>query len=87
MSWALDRIKREREEAKATLVVLFIAMACLFIMSAILWPYTINKWLVYFGKSPVFKWYYGGFLSFFDFFNKIVIPAAILTWILMMFLQ
>lgn len=63
-------------------IILLISAA----IGAVLWPYTINTWLVYFGKSPLFTWYYGAILGFVPFIGQLTIPLAIITWIAMMFL-
>ena len=65
------------------LLVLFIVFA----MGAIFWPYTINTWLVYFHKSPVITWWEGGLLGFVPGFGQTSVPAAVNTWILMLFIK
>lgn len=63
----------------------FVALA--FIIGAILWPYTINSWLVYAGKPPCIEWWHGGLIGLVPAFGQFSIPAAIITWILMMILS
>ena len=66
------------------LIVLMVAFA---IIGAWLWPYTINTWLVYFNKPPAILWWHGALLGFCPFIGQATIPAAVVTWILMLFLQ
>lgn len=55
-------------------------------IGAFLWPYTINEWLVYFGNEPKVVWWQGALLGFVPYLGQATIPAAIITWILMLFL-
>lgn len=55
-------------------------------IGAICWPYTINTWLVFLGKPPVVVWWQGALLGFAPFIGQFSIPAAIVTWILMLFI-
>lgn len=63
-----------------------IIIGVLFAIGAILWPYTINSWLIYAGKDPYIEWWMGGLLGLAPIFGQTAIAAAIITWILMMFL-
>jgi hypothetical protein len=56
------------------------------IAGAFLWPYTINTWLVYFGKPEAIKMWHGALIGFIPFIGQATIPAAFITWIMMMFL-
>lgn len=56
------------------------------IIGAILWPYTLNSWLVFFGKEASVVWWQGAILGFMPFIGQVTIPAAIVTWILLLFL-
>jgi len=67
-------------------IVWLIVLSISAVIGAVLWPYTINTWLVYFGKQPVFTWYYGAILGFIPFIGQLTIPLAVITWIAMMFL-
>lgn len=57
------------------------------IIGAFCWPYTINSWLVFFGKAPNVVWWQGFILGYVPYFGQISIPAAIFTWLLMLFLM
>lgn len=51
------------------------------------WPYSLNSWLVFFGKVPSIVWYHGFLLGILPVFGQASIPIAIITWILMMFIK
>ena len=62
-------------------------IACLtFAIGAVLWPYTINTWLVYSGNPPQIEWWMGGLMSLVPGIGQSCIPAAFVTFILMLFL-
>jgi hypothetical protein len=63
----------------------FVCIICA-IMGSILWPYTLNTWLVYFGKEAVINGLHGALLGFCPVIGQVTIPAAVVTWILMLFL-
>jgi hypothetical protein len=50
------------------------------------WPFVINSWLVYFGKSASVIWWQGFLLGMVPYFGWLSIPCAAATWILMLFL-
>lgn len=56
------------------------------IIGAFCWPYTINTWLVFVGKVPKVLWWHGFILGYIPWFGTLSIPAAIVTWVLMLFL-
>jgi len=64
----------------------FIVIAIAFIIGACLWPYTINSWLVYADKEPVIEWWMGGLMGLVPGIGQASIPAAFVTFILMLFL-
>lgn len=55
------------------------------ILGAFCWPYTINTWLVFIGKEPSVVWWQGVLLGSIPYFGTITLPAAVITWILMLF--
>jgi hypothetical protein len=55
-------------------------------IGAWLFPYTINSWLVFLGKTPKVVWWHGALLGFAPFIGQLCIPLAVCTWILMLFL-
>ena len=67
-----------------TLIAIVVA-ACV-VVGALLWPYTINSWLVFLGKPAMVVWWHGALLGFAPIIGQAIIPAAIVTWILMLFL-
>lgn len=66
--------------------ILMLIFAVLFVMGAVLWPYTINTWLVYSGKEPAIEWWMGGLMAMVPGFGQTCIPAAIITFIIMLFI-
>jgi len=56
------------------------------ILGSILWPYSINSWLLFMGKDPVFPAWGGFLLGILPIFGQSVVAVAIVTWVLMMFL-
>lgn len=55
------------------------------IIGALCWPYVFNTWLVYTGKSACVVWWHGFLLGFVPRIGGMAIPAAVTTWILMLF--
>ena len=70
----------------AGFVVFVIAMLIGAAIGAFTWPYTINTWLVFLGKEPSIVWWQGSLLGFVPFVGYASIPAAVITWVLMLFL-
>ena len=68
--------------------LLFVFIILLFIcgVNTILVPYSINTWLVYFGKEPVVVWWHGVIIGIIPVIGEATIPFAFLTWLLMLFL-
>lgn len=64
------------------LFVLFVSAA----VGAVCWPYTINSWLVYIGKPPTCLWWHGALLGFVPYIGQASLPAAVITWVAMLFL-
>ena len=56
------------------------------IVGALCFPYAINTWLVFFGKAPVFLWWYGFILGYVPFVGQFAFPCAAITFILMFFI-
>ncbi len=57
-----------------------------FALGSWLWPYTINSWLVYAEKEPCVEWWMGGLMALVPGVGQGCIPAAFITFILMLFL-
>jgi len=51
------------------------------------WPYILNSWLVFIGKSSQVLWWHGFLLGIIPGFGEVSIPIAIFTWIAMLFLM
>ena len=65
------------------LMILIIVSA---IINGVAFPYTINSWLIYFGKEPVVLWWQGVLLGLVPGIGHLSIIFAVITWILMLFL-
>lgn len=50
------------------------------------WPYTINTWLLYFNNPQRIVFWQGMLLGFCPYLGQASIPAAAITWLLMLFL-
>lgn len=66
-------------------VIGFVLLICAAI-GAFLWPYSINAWLVFFGKPASVLWWHGAILGFVPVIGQATIPVAFITWVLMLFL-
>lgn len=56
------------------------------IVNSIAIPYTINTWLLYFGKVAVVTGWHGFFIGLIPVIGELTIVLAILTWVIMLFL-
>ena len=56
------------------------------IIGAICFPYAINTWLVFLGKTATIKWWQGFILGYVPWIGQAALPFAVITWILMLFL-
>ena len=79
----MDKIKRI---AYTQYGIMFLIIILGGIVGGLLWPYTINTWLVYFGEEPQVVWWQGALLGFVPLIGKLTIFFAVATWILMLFL-
>jgi len=66
-------------------IIIAVLLICA-VIGGLLWPYTLNTWLEYIGKEPCVVWWHGVLLGFCPIIGQATIPAAIVTWILMLFL-
>lgn len=55
-------------------------------IGAVTWTYSLNEWLIFFGKEPAVVWWQGALLGFVPFIGQASIPFAVVTWILMLVL-
>ncbi|MEE9579943.1 MAG: hypothetical protein V3V74_01335 [Nitrosomonadaceae bacterium] len=68
--------------------VVIMVVACIFFaIGTLLWPYTINTWLIYSDKPPQVEWWMGGLMGIVPGIGQMCIPAAFITFILMLFLN
>lgn len=71
---------------KLSITVLFVIALISAAIGAFVWPYTINAWLVFFGKPPGVLWWHGALLGLVPGLGQFAAPLAIMTWVLMLFL-
>jgi len=55
-------------------------------VGAFCWPYTINSWLSFADKPQTIVWWQGALLGLVPWLGQASIPAAVITWVLMLFL-
>lgn len=85
------RNSKDLDDIVGGIMALFI-LVFFWLLSAIVgiwtWPYTINTWLVFLGKTAVVTGWHGFFLGLVPFVGKIKfsLTLAVLTWIFMLFL-
>ncbi len=68
----------------AVIFVLAIYVGIVGGVGALINPYTINTWLVYFDKPPAVEWWHGGLIGVVA--APLIIPAGVITWVCMLFL-
>lgn len=67
-------------------IIIAIILVIFGVIGGFVWPYTLNTWLVFFGKAPTITFWNGVVLGIVPFIGQVSIPAAVITWILMLFL-
>lgn len=50
------------------------------------WPYAINEWLMFTGRTPTVEPWHGAIIGLVPGFGQASLPAATITWIAMLFL-
>jgi len=55
-------------------------------LGMLLVPYTLNSWLVFFGKESTIVWWKGALIGIIPGIGELMIPAAFITFVLMLFL-
>ena len=68
------------------LILVLIVLAISGLIGGFAWPYTLNTWLLFLGKTPLVTFWNGVILGFVPFIGQASIPAVVVTWILMLFL-
>ena len=79
--------KQEKETFIIYMIVILILLGISSIIGGFLWPYTINSWLLFFNKEASIVFWQGCLLGLAPFIGQASIPAAIITWILMLFIS
>jgi hypothetical protein len=68
------------------IVSALIALSISGIIGAFCFPYAINTWLVFFGKTASVLWWHGFLLGYVPWIGQASLPLAAVTWILMLIL-
>ena len=79
-------MKNDMNEAEKLIASIIVVIVWI-IVGAFTWPYSINTWLIYFGKSPMIVWWQGCLISLVPWLGRATIPVAVLTWLAMFFLN
>lgn len=79
-------MKQKDVVSVVTCAVWVIVLSISALIGAFTWPYTINSWLEVIGKEPSIVWWQGCLLGFCPYIGQASIPAAVITWILMLFI-
>lgn len=56
------------------------------LVGAFCWPYAINEWLAFAGKPTSVELWQGALMGLVPGFGLMSLPAAVITWIAMLFL-
>jgi len=79
-------MKQDTTNTATSCVVMLIVLAISMTIGGFCWQYTINTWLEFAGKDPAIQWWHGALISIVPHIGGFSIGAAVLTWILMLFL-
>ena len=71
---------------KTYIIIIFVILTLSALIGGFVWTYSINKWLVFFGKEPSLVFWQGALIGFAPYLGQASIPVAIITWVLMLFL-
>lgn len=75
------------KQQRGMVAIVFLGFLVLMaLVGALLWPYSINAWLVFFGKAPVVVWWHGVLLGFCPIIGHATLPVALITFVLMLIL-
>lgn len=56
------------------------------LIGGLTWTYSLNTWLVFFGKEPIIVFWQGALLGLAPVIGQSSVIVAIITWILFLFL-
>lgn len=85
----MDRDEMEKmmqEQAAGMCFFWVVAIFLSVIVGCFCWPYAINHWLEWAGKVPSVQWWQGGLIGLVPFVGPLSIPAAVITWIVGLFM-
>ena len=85
MSDPVEQWKRVKNDAELQKMIVF-GFFMSIIAGAFLWTYTINSWIEFAGKEPSVVWWQGALLGMVPLLGPFSIPAAAITWVLLLIL-
>lgn len=56
-------------------------LTVVFVVGSICWTYSINMWLIWFGKAATVRWYVGGLIAFTPFVGRWAVACAVITFV------
>jgi len=77
-----EKLKNDPERQKMLMWGIFFSV----VIGAGLWPYTINSWMEFAGKEGSVRAWQGALLGLVPILGPLSIPAAVITWILLLIL-
>ena len=80
-------LKIKTTSAIGTIELFLLCELLSMLISAFTFPYVLNTWLEFFGKDPVVLWWHGALFGVFAKYAACMIPGAMGTWIIMLFLN
>ena len=85
----LQTILDRRKKADDVQVVLYgslLVVLFMFILGGFLWPYTIHTIGAMLGRDVSISFWVGGLLTLLPWFDRLMVPAAVITWIVSLFI-
>ncbi len=76
-------------DAAASCIVLIGILAIKIVVATFCWPYAINAWLEFAGKTPAITWWQGALIGCIPFIGRVRVSAAVAfaTFIVLLFLK
>ncbi len=70
----------------ANMFVCLVVLGLSALVGAFAWPYALNEWLVFAGRPASVEPWHGALIGLVPGFGQASLPAAVITWIAMLFL-
>ena len=86
----LNRIIKHSKESKEAATVIFwgtlLFLVFAFVLGGFLWPYTLHTIGTLLGRDVSISFWAGGLLSFVPWIGALTLPAAVVAWIVSLFI-